>query len=266
MTAGFLQRSLCLPKLPKTSPSGAGRWSAFKKRWCILLALLLLPLEAPADAIVRSMAMFANTIAEYYVEDGQVRLELEIGEGDIASFRNLLPDQIYRQLGYGDEPLVERLRLFSQRDMAVLADGEVLKGAIRQIGPGTRPLRDEVTGEELPTAEEDQVLVIRATLLYPFDEQPQKLTLMAPGQTGQGNIGFVLYHLGVAVNDFRYLSSGFTVNLDWEDPWYSRFNARALMRQYSSPMTGFIYVEPFEVRKEIIIRPKDLQQWVDLGL
>jgi hypothetical protein len=210
--------------------------------------------------------MFANTIAEYYVEDGQGRLELEIGEGDIASFRNLLPDEIYRQLGYGDEPLVDRLRLFTQRDMAVLADCEVLKGAIRQIGPGTRPLRDEVTGEELPTAEEDQVLVIRATLLYPFDQQPQNLTLMAPGQTGQANIGFVLYHLGVAVNDFRYLSSGFTVNLDWEDPWYSRFNARALMRQYSSPMTGFIYVEPFEVRKEIIIRPKDLQQWVDLGL
>jgi hypothetical protein len=266
MTAGFLLWSLFLPKLPKTSLSGAGRWSAFKTRWCMLLVLLLLPLEAPADAIVRSMAMFANTIAEYYVEDGQVRLELEIGEGDIASFRNLLPDGIYRQLGYGEEPLVERLRLFTQRDMAVLADGEVLNGAIRQIGPGTRPLRDEVTGEELPTAEEDQVLVIRATLLYPFDEQPQKLTLMAPGQTGQANIGFVLYHLGVAVNDFRYLSSGFTVNLDWEDPWYSSFNTRALTRQYSAPMTGFIYVEPFEVRKEIIIRPKDLQQWVDLGL
>ena len=31
-------------------------------------------------------------------------------------------------------------------------------------------------------------------------------------------------------------------------------------------MTGFIYVEPFEVRKEIIVRPYDLQQWVDLGL
>ena len=31
-------------------------------------------------------------------------------------------------------------------------------------------------------------------------------------------------------------------------------------------MSGFIYVEPYEVRKEIIARPKDLQQWVDLGL
>jgi len=31
-------------------------------------------------------------------------------------------------------------------------------------------------------------------------------------------------------------------------------------------MTGFIYVEPFEVRKEIIVRPADIQRRYDLGL
>ena len=31
-------------------------------------------------------------------------------------------------------------------------------------------------------------------------------------------------------------------------------------------MTGFIYVEPFEVRKEIIVRPADIQRMHDLGL
>ena len=70
--------------------------------------LLLLPLNGWADAIVRSTAMFADTIAEYYVEDDHVRLELEIGESDIASFRNLLPDSIYRQLGFGDAPVAFR--------------------------------------------------------------------------------------------------------------------------------------------------------------
>jgi hypothetical protein len=39
-----------------------------------------------------------------------------------------------------------------------------------------------------------------------------------------------------------------------------------MLRQYSAPMSGFIYVESFEVRKEIIARPKDLQRWIDLGL
>ena len=232
----------------------------------ILLLLLLLPLQAAADAIMRSTAMFADSIAEYYVEQDHVRLELEIGEQDIASFRNILPTQIYQQLGFGDEPLEQRLELFLSRDMAILHDGKPLQGFIQAIGPATRPLRDEVTGEELPTSEEEAELVIGATMVFPFEGKPDALTLNAPATTSVANIGFVLYHLGIAVNDFRYLSSGYTVNLDWEDAWYSAFPQRALRRQYEAPMTGFIYVEPFEVRKEIIVRPYDLQQWLDLGL
>jgi len=230
------------------------------------LLLILLPLQAAADAIMRSTAMFADTIAEYYVEQDHVRLELEIGEADIASFRNLLPDQIYQQLGYGDEPLRDRMQLFLNQDMAVFFDGQALPGFVREIGPATRPRRDEITGEELPTPDEEAVLVIGATLIFPFEGKPDALTLIAPSKTGLANIGFVLYHLGVAVNDFRFLSSGYEVHLDWEDAWYSTFPQRALKRQYYSPMTGFIYVEPFEVRKEIIVRPYDIQQWVDLGL
>jgi hypothetical protein len=232
----------------------------------ICLLLILSPLHAAADAIVRSTAMFADTIVEYYVEQDHVRLELEIGEADIASFRNLLPDQIYQQLGYGDEPLQDRLRLFINQDMAVFNKGEALPGFVRDMGPATRPRRDEITGEELPTPDEEAVVVIGATLIFPFEGKPEALTLMAPSKTGLANIGFVLYHLGVAVNDFRYLSSGYEVQLDWEDAWYSTFPQRALKRQYDAPMTGFIYVEPFEVRKEIIVRPYDIQQWLDLGL
>ena len=71
-------------------------------RQIIGLMFAMLPLTAAADAIVRTTAMFADTIAEYYVEDDHVRLELEIGEADIAAFRNLLPDDIYRRLGYGE--------------------------------------------------------------------------------------------------------------------------------------------------------------------
>ena len=236
------------------------------KNCLVFLLLILLPLPAAADAIVRSTAMFADTIAEYYVEQDHVRLELEIGEADIASFRNLLPDQIYQQLGYGDEPLRDRMQLFINRDMAVFHDGQALPGFVREIGPATRPRRDDITGEELPTPDEEAVLVIGATLIFPFEGKPDALTLMAPRKTGLANIGFVLYHLGVAVNDFRFLTSGYEVHLDWEDAWYSSFPQRALQRQYYSPMTGFIYVEPFEVRKEIIVRPYDLQQWIDLGL
>lgn len=231
-----------------------------------LVVCLVLPTQLGADAIIRSTAMFADTIAEYFIEDDHVRLELEIGEADIAAFRNLLPDQIYQKMGFGDTPLEERLLLFTTRDMAIFHEGEVLPGFVTSISPTTRAKRDEITGEELPTPEDEVALVIGVSLTYPFEGKPDSLAFTAPAMTGIANIGFVLYHLGIAVNDFRFLSSGYEVQLDWADPWYSAFSHKALKRQYYSSMTGFIYVEPFEVRKEIIVRPFDLQQWVDLGL
>jgi hypothetical protein len=68
------------------------------------------------------------------------------------------------------------------------------------------------------------------------------------------------------VNDFRYLSPRQVLELDWSDPWYTRFESRSLRRQYYAPMTGFLYIEPYEVRKEIVARPLELQRWIDLGL
>ena len=38
--------------------------------------------------------MFVDIIAEYYVEDKYVRLELELGSNDVGAFRNLLPDAL----------------------------------------------------------------------------------------------------------------------------------------------------------------------------
>ena len=228
--------------------------------------MLVYAATASADAIMRSQAMFADTIAEFFVEDGQVRLELEIGSNDVGAFRNLLPDALYQRLEFGMGPLEDRLPVFVSEDMPVYVGEKRLLGKITHIGPATRPLRDEITGEALPTPEDQAIVVIRATIIYPFDQRPDSLTLVAPRETGTANIGFVLYHKGVAVNDYRYLSTGLTVNLDWQDTWYSAFPERGLRRQYYSPMTGFIYVEPYEVRKEIIVRPSDMQQYVDLGL
>ena len=231
-----------------------------------ILSTLLCAGTAIADAIMRSQAMFADTIAEYFVEDDHVRLELEIGSNDVGAFRNLLPDALYERLDFGEVPLKDRLSKFVSEDMPVMVGDTIIIGRVTNIGPATRPLRDQVTGEVLPTPEDEATLVIRATIIFSFNERPESLTLIAPRETGQANIGFVLYHKGVAVNDYRYLVSGHTVSLDWEDAWYSAFSDRGMRRQYYSPMTGFIYVEPYEVRKEIIVRPADMQHYVDLGL
>ena len=116
-------------------PMNANRCAAF-----VILSMLLGTSPALADAIMRSQAMFADTIAEYFVEDDHVRLELEIGSNDVGAFRNLLPDALYQRLGYGDAPIEQRLPIFASDDMPVLVGANKLIGTVTKIGPATRPL------------------------------------------------------------------------------------------------------------------------------
>jgi hypothetical protein len=89
--------------------------------WLTLLALLAA--RAGADAIVWSRAMLAPTIAEYYVEPGRLRVDLEIGVEDLDAFRNLMPDEIYERLGHPPEPFAERLGRFYANDFAIAPEG-----------------------------------------------------------------------------------------------------------------------------------------------
>ena len=231
------------------------------------LLLLLAGRELRADAIVRSMAMQATTIAEYSVEADHVALKLEIGLGHVEAFRNLLPDELYQKLGHEHRDWAERLGRFVSQDLVIQDDrGRTLEGRLVAIEPRPRVKRDDVTGEPLPASEEEREFTIFARLEYHWRERPDALTFFGLRSQQAVDIGYVVYHRGIAVNDFRYLTPAQTLDLDWEDPWYSSFRRRNLRRAYFAPMTGFVYVEPYEVRKEIIARPKDLQDWLDLGL
>ncbi len=66
--------------------------------------------------------------------------------------------------------------------------------------------------------------------------------------------------------DYRYLSEPARLLLDWEDPWYSKFENKALKRWQQSGMMTFLYIEPFEVRHETLVRVKDMAAWMNLGL
>ncbi len=236
----------------------------------ILPFLILLPASLVyADAIIMTKAMTASTVSEIFVEESAVRVELEIGLQDLAAFRNLMPDGLYERMGYPSEPLAKRLARFFRRDLVIRADGRRLGGRVVEMGPRPRVRRDEITGEPLPAKESEPELVVFAVLEYPFSGRPASLTMVPPRQDDKfvsANIGFVVYHLGLPVNDFRYFSADEVLDLDWKDPWYSRFRNKNLRRQYDAPMSAFLYVEPYEVRSEIIARPKDLQHWIDLGL
>ncbi|MEH6466131.1 MAG: hypothetical protein V7722_00755 [Porticoccus sp.] len=235
----------------------------------LLLLSLLAPFlahQANADAVMVNKAMQATTIAEYFIDETGVNVELEISEESLPTFKALIPDTVYQKLGFGDTPESDRLSVFFKEQLSLIdSDKYTLQGRVIAIGPSTRVLRDPVNGTPLPI-QTGAPEVIRATLHYDFNDAgppPTELSFISP--RGQ-DIGFIAYHNSVAINDFRYLSPGLVVELDWQDPWYSRFTSNRMQRMYSAPMSGFIYVEPFEVRKEIIVRPKDLQRWIDLGL
>ncbi len=243
-----------------------GRQVPAVRRLALIFLVALPCLPARGDAIVRTQAMTASTIAECFIEDDHVLLELEIGAADLDVFQNLLPDGVYEKLGHSPRPLQERLAQFFTRDLILRAEeGEPLPGRVREIGLRDRIRRDEISGEPLPSSDEEGETVLFVSIEYPLPGRPATLTL-GSRITGQVGIGFVVYHQGVAVNDFRYLGPKQTLQLDWADPWYTRFEARVLRRAYFAPMSGFLYMEPYEVRKEIIVRPKDLQHWIDLGL
>ncbi len=217
-----------------------------------------------ADAIIINQSMNAVSIAQYYVEKEGVRLDLEIGLAELDVFRNLLPDEVYQEITGEHRPLGERLAQFFAQDLLIVADsGDPLAGRVIAMEPRKRIRRDDISGEPLPSSGEDEETVIFAQLFYPFEVLPQTITF---ARRELSSTGFVVYHRGIAVNDFRFLGAVQTLNLDWEDPWYSSFENRALRRTYFAPMSVFLYIEPYEVRKEIIVRPKDLQQWIDLGL
>jgi hypothetical protein len=231
----------------------------------LLFATVSFIQKSSADALIINQSMLASSIIEFYIDDKGVTAELEISLDALPVFKNLLPDEVYQNLSFGNEDAALRQQEFFSKQLALLtSNNKPLPGELLSIGPSRKVLRDRINGTPLPI-QDDAPQIIRASIRYHFEpgNQPEQLSFVS--QTAS-DIGFVVYHNKVAVNDFRYLRSGYTLVLDWQDPWYSHFESRRLRRQYHAPMSGFIYVEPFEVRKEIIARPKDLQRWIDLGL
>ena len=224
--------------------------------------------EARSDPLVVVRAMTATTIAEAYLDRDSLTLELEIGVRDLLAFRNLMPDRIYDRLGQPPEAADARLRRFFRDDLRVTFDGRGATGELRELTVRPRIERDEITGEPLPVQPDGGEPTVFARLVYEVPERPVTIALTPPRDTDDlpANIGFILYHRGIPMNDFRYLSQTETARLDWRDPWYSRFENRNLWRQFEAPANAYLYVEPFEVRKEIVIRPLDLAPWLDLGL
>ena len=233
---------------------------------------------ANADWINFSGAENAPNIAEIYINDDHVRVELEIFVDDMVTFDRLIPDAFFKGTDIKRPPLEDRLRQFSTQDFRIIDDkGRKLQSRMQVAEPRFRKQRSSpyagkinpFTLQRIPGPPEDK-RVLYVELTYPFEEKPVSLTLIPPldENSGFGKVpmGFITYHNRVLINDFRFLSEPSTVTLDWTDPWYSVFDKKALKRWQRGSVMSFLYVEPYEVRHEILARVKDLSAWMDLGL
>jgi|GEM_PF-205729 hypothetical protein len=252
--------------------SGRGRavlWGLF---------FLLSVVRAQADWINLTGAETAPNIAEITVFDDRVEVALEVYVGDLEVFEDLIPDDWLKDLKVDRPPLADRLERFSEQGLRFVTDkDETLQAEMRLAEPRARKDRyspfagmvNPYTRLKAPEAPADK-RVLYAELVYPFRETaPQTLTI-SPPRDADGNpsvtIGFIAYHKSVPITDFRYLAEPATVRFDWDDPWYSRFDNPNLTRHHKSALMSFLYVEPYEVRHEILTRVKDLDAWMDLGL
>jgi len=239
--------------------------------------LLLFASNARADWINLTGAQSAPNIAEIHVNDDHVRVVLEIYVGDVDKFVDLLPDEWIRQAGVEPPPIEERMQRFSAETFQIVANDSTRLPAERtMVEPRMRTERpnpfagmiNPITRQPVPGPPEDK-RVLYAELIYPFISKPKSLTIIPPHGKGglpTASIGFIAYHKGVPVVDYRYLSEAAQMHLDWDDPWYSRFENKAFKRFQQSGLLTFLYIEPYEVRHETLVRVKDLKAWMDLGL
>jgi hypothetical protein len=246
-------------------------------RFCLVLGTLLTVTPTRADWINLTGAETAPNIAEITVFDDRVEVALEVYVGDLKTFEALIPDDWLKDLQVERPPREDRLARFSEQDLRFVTDsGKTLQAELRLVEARLRKDRyspfagmvNPFTRRQVPDAPEDK-RVLYAELVYPFGQAPPRTLTITPPLDGEGrplaSIGFILYHKSVPVIDFRYLSAPSTLTLD-PDPWYSRFDNPNLKRHHKSALMSFLYVEPYEVRHEILTRVKDLEAWMDLGL
>ena len=248
------------------------------RSWLAAVTLLMI-IAAPADAdwINLTGAETSPNIAEIYVLDDRVKVALEVYINDIPTFGELIPDHWLKDEAKDRPSLTERLRRFSKEKLRIVApDGTNLPARLVLVESRMRVDRNSpfagmvnpYTRQRIAEPPADK-RVMYVELEYPFSGKPNRLTFVPPlDDEGRPlvSIGFIAYHKSVPIIDFRYLSAATAVQLDWRDPWYTKFDNPNLKRHHKSALMSFLYVEPYEVRHEILVRVKDLENWMDLGL
>ena len=241
------------------------------------LVTTLLSSTSRADWINLTGAENSKNIAEIFVEKDHVTIKLEVFVQDLLAFDELVPDDFFPEPIPGRPGTEERIKIFADKTFQIITDtGRKLPVKLDLVEPRMRVERpspfagsiNPYTRRRIPGPPADK-RVLYAELTYPFEGKPQSLTFIPPvdekGFT-KASIGFLCYHMGVPVVDFRQLTNKNILYLDWDDPWYSVFKKKQLKRTLQSGVRTYLYIEPYEVRHEILVRVKDMMTWLDFDL
>ena len=229
----------------------------------VVVVFISMPRNSEADWINFTGAELSSTIAEVYVEEDKIIVVLEIGDRDKEAFADLISDPGES----ADKDALERRKRFFKEGFVILADGKTLNGDVKLVEVRERVQRPSRYNKP-PGGQKPSKYVTYVEIEYPLTNKPETLVINPPlDEKGYTNasIGFVVYHKSIPVIDFRFLAPGAELKLNWKDPWYSKFDNPNLKRHHSSSLMSFLYIEPFEVRHEILVRLKDMENWLDLG-
>ncbi|WP_425046016.1 hypothetical protein [Primorskyibacter sp. S87] len=260
---------------------GSGLLLNTLNKWFLSLVVLVAVASAPARADLTPMtgAAVARNIAQISVSNEGVTIAIEIFVEDLRYFAPLLPDTWVPEGAAPRPPEAARLKAFSERGLKIVTgQGKVLPVSVRLIEPRNRVDRappnagmiDPITGRMFPKPPDDP-RVVYAELFYDFKgPRPHELKFTPPlNEEGEPflSIGMIVFDREVPVTDFRYLSGGANLTIDWDDPWYTKFDNPNLRRHHRYPVMTFIYAEPYEIRYEAVLRVREAAELagVELG-
>ena len=249
-------------------------------RFCLFTVLFNISLVGYADWMNLTGAETSQNIAEIYILEDHVKVNLEVYVEDLDKFEELLPDDWLDESAGERLSLEQRMHAFASKRLQFITEkGVKLPAKLELVEPRLRVDRvsafagmiNPMTRQRIRQAPEDK-RVLYAEIVYTFplssDGQkkplkPKQLKIIPPlDENGivTTDIGFVVYHRAVPVIDYRFLGQPATLNLDWKDPWYSKFENKNLSRHHKYPLMLYLYVEPRQVRQESLLRVSDITE------
>jgi hypothetical protein len=249
-------------------------------RISLFVTLLISGFTVHADWMNLTGAETSQNIAEIYILDDHIKVNLEVYVDDLDKFEELLPDD-WLDESVGQRPSLEqRMHAFASKRLQFITEkGVKLPAKLELVEPRQRVDRvsayagmiNPMTRQRVRQAPADK-RVLYAEIVYPFPSKdsnrdkvvkPEQLQIIPPlDEQGivTAEIGFVAYHRAVPIIDFRFLGKAAKLNLNWQDPWYTKFENKNLSRHHKYPLMLYLYVEPRQIRLESLLRVSDIAE------